>query len=43
MAHKAPQLAKLTRPRLHNAVARRLVTGEASRLRGAGLATALWS
>jgi hypothetical protein len=26
MPRKAPQLAKLTRPRLHNAVARRLVS-----------------
>ena len=40
MARKAPQLAKLTRPRLHKAVTRGLVTGahghvtgEASRLR----------
>ena len=40
MPKKAPQLAKLTRPRLHKAVARGLVTGEASRLRGARRATA---
>jgi hypothetical protein len=34
MARKAPLLAKLTRPRLHNAVARGLVTGGAGRLQG---------
>jgi hypothetical protein len=43
MARKAPQLAKLTRPRLHIAVSRGLVTGAAGRLRGARLATApMW-
>ena len=40
MARKAPQLAKLTRPRLHMAVTRGLVTGVAGRLRAARLATA---
>jgi hypothetical protein len=40
MPKKQPQLAKLTRPRLHNAVARELVTGGAGRLRVADLATA---
>jgi hypothetical protein len=34
MAKAAPQLARLTRPRLHNAVARGFVTGGAGRLRG---------
>ena len=34
MTKAAPQLAKLTRPRLHKAVARGLVTGLAGRLRG---------
>lgn len=43
MTRAAPQLAKLTRPRLHKAVARGLVTGGAGRLREAGLATALTS
>lgn len=36
------QLAKLTRPRLHKAVARGLVSDAVARLRGAGLATAAW-
>jgi hypothetical protein len=40
MARKAPQLAKLTRPRLHIAMARGLVTGVAGRLRGERRATA---
>lgn len=40
MARKAPQLAKLTRPRLHKAVARGLVSAGGARLRVAGLATA---
>ena len=37
---KPQQLAKLTRPRLHMAVTRGLVTGVAGRLRAARLATA---
>jgi hypothetical protein len=40
MARKAPQLAKLTRPRLHMAVSRGLVSATGARLRGARLATA---
>ncbi len=40
MARKAPQLAKLTRPRLHNAVARGHVSDAVARLREARLATA---
>lgn len=40
MARKAPQLAKLTRPRLHMAVKRGLVIGVAGGLRAARLATA---
>ena len=40
MATKRSQLAKLTQPRLHKAVARGLVTGAASRLREAGPGTA---
>ena len=37
---KRPQLAELTRPRLHAAVARGLVSAVGARLRVAGLATA---
>jgi hypothetical protein len=40
MARKARQLAKLTQPRLHKAVARGLVSAGGARLREAGLATA---
>jgi hypothetical protein len=40
MAPKAPQLAKLTRPRLHNAVSRGLVSAGGARLRVARRATA---
>jgi hypothetical protein len=40
MARKAPQLAKLTRPCLHMAVARGLVSAGGARLREARLATA---
>jgi hypothetical protein len=40
MARKAPQLAKLTRPRLHIAVSCGLVSAFGARLRGARLATA---
>ena len=36
----APQLAKLTRPRLHKAVTRGLVSAAGARLRGARRATA---
>jgi hypothetical protein len=40
MPTKQPQLAKLTRPRLHKAVAHGLVSAAGARLRGARLATA---
>ena len=40
MPRAAPQLAQLTRPRLHKAVARGLVSAAGARLRGACRATA---
>ena len=43
MPKKQPQLAKLTGPRLYNAVARGLVSAVGARLRVAGPATAFRS
>lgn len=39
MPTKHPQLAKLTRPRLHKAAARGRVSDAVARLRGAGMDT----